>query len=58
MEEEAIMSTNPSLAVVKRHSINWRNVFELVVLVLLALVIAIALVGLLLAISSNSIEVG
>jgi hypothetical protein len=52
------MSTNPSLAAVHRQPFNWRHMIEVVLLVALAFILAVVIVGLLLAISANQIEVG
>jgi hypothetical protein len=52
------MSTNPSLTAVHRLAFNWRHMIEVALLIALAFILAVLIVGLLLAISANQIEVG
>jgi ABC-type uncharacterized transport system permease subunit len=52
------MSTNPSLTAVHRQAINWRHMIEVVLLVALTVILAVMIIGLLLAIGADQIEVG
>lgn len=52
------MISNPHVPAIQTQSVNWRHIAEMALLVALAFVLAVLIVGLLLAISADRIEVG